>query len=66
MTDTITLNDVPVLDRAEVKNYISLYGGAYLLRVDDKIGSDATVAMLLYRKEHGDLPPHDFVWIEEL
>lgn len=61
--EDLLLADAPERDRAEIGSYIESHGGAIVLRVGDKIGSDAKAAMLAYRKEHGELPPHDFAWI---
>jgi hypothetical protein len=61
--EDVLLTDAPERDRAEIESYIESHGGAIVLRVGDKIGSDAKQEMLAYRKQHGELPPHDFVWI---
>ena len=57
------LTDAPERDREEIERYIESHGGAIVLRVGDKIGSDAQAAMLAHRKQHGELPPFDHVWI---
>ena len=59
------LTDAPERDREEIERYIESHGGAIVLRVGDKIGSDAKAAMLAHRKQHGELPPFDHVWIGE-
>lgn len=59
----VLLTDTPKCDHAEIQQYIDSHGGAIVLRVGGKLGSDAKVAMLAYRKEYGELPPHDFVWV---
>lgn len=57
------ITDAPERDRAEIESYIESHGGAIVLRVGDKLGSEAQAEMLRYRKEHGELPPYDTVWI---
>lgn len=59
------LTDAPERDREEIERYIESHGGAIVLRVGDKIGSDAKAAMLTHHKRHGELPPFDHVWIED-
>jgi hypothetical protein len=61
--DDALLSDAPERDRAQIEDYIEVYGGAIVLRVGDKIGSDAQEEMLRFHKEYGELPSYDFVWI---
>lgn len=60
------LTDAPERDREEIERCIESHGGAIVLRVGDKIGSDAHDAFVAYKKAHDyEEPPHDFVWIGE-
>jgi hypothetical protein len=60
------LTDAPERDRAEIERLIESHGGAIVLRVGDKIGSDAHEAFVAYKKANDYAePPNDFVWIGE-
>lgn len=63
--EDVRFEDAPLSDRAAIINYTESHGGATVLRVGDKIGSDAQRAFIEHKKanDYAD-PPHDFVWIE--
>ncbi len=67
--ETRTLGDCPAVDHEEIRKTIADYGAdALVLRIiTDKgkevICSDARKYMLSYRKEHGELPKYDQVWV---
>lgn len=65
MAERLPLAAAPECDHALIREYTRTHGCAVVLRVHGKVGSDARVAMLAYRKETGELPPYDFVWIQD-
>lgn len=60
-----TIYATPESDHETIRDYTRTHGGAIVLRVHGRLGSAAKSEMLRYRKEHGELPPYDFVWIED-
>jgi hypothetical protein len=58
------LADAPERDRPEIERMIASHGGAIVLRVGDKLGSEAGEVFVAYKKANDyEEPPHDFVWI---